>query len=129
MIDNITPLSQIATECKSMQEYLEISVSDEPAEIEQRGNDLSVYMARSGKLLADAKYHKDRAVKDSILKRLDVNISASALNKLIEADSHDENYYVNWLDRINRTATHQLEWIRSVLSKIKQEMAYQNFRG
>jgi len=128
MIDNIAPLSQIATECKSIQTYLEIAVSDEPAEIEQRGNDLSVYIARSGKLLADAKYHKDRAVKDSILKRLDVNLSASALNKLIEADSHDENYYVNWLDRINRTATHQLEWIRSVLSKIKQEMAYQNFR-
>lgn len=129
MIDNIAPLSQIAIECKSIQTYLEISVSDEPAEIEQRGNDLSVYMARSGKLLADAKYHKDLAVKDSILKRLDVNISASALNKLIDADCHDENYYVNWMERINRTATHQMDWIRSVLSKIKQEMAYQNFRS
>lgn len=127
MIDHLTPLEKLKQECLGIQSYLEITVSDEIAEIEERGNTLSVHLARSGKLLADAKYYQDKAVKDSIISRLGIDLSPTTLNKLIAADCETENYYVNWLDRINRACVHQMDWLRSVMSKAKQEMANQNW--
>jgi hypothetical protein len=127
MIDHITPIDRIKQECVEIQYYLEITVSDEIAEIEERGNTISVHMARSSKLLADAKYYQDDATQRSIEKHCDRDLSPSVFNKLILADCKEENYYVNWLERINRTATHQMEWLRSVMSKAKQEMANQNW--
>lgn len=127
MNDLITPKANIEIEAKNIQMYLEITVSDNIEEIQQRGNDLSVHMARSGKLLADAKYHQDEALTTSILSHLDTGLSPSGLNKLIGADCKEENYLVNWMDRINRTSVHQIDWIRSVLSKAKEEMKQSNF--
>ena len=44
-----------------MQEFLELDViPDDINVIEQRGYEIAAYMARSGKLLADAKYHQDK---------------------------------------------------------------------
>ena len=114
--------SQIETRCQEIQSYLEITISEEPAELVDRGNTLSVYMAQSGKMLADAKYHRDKAVKESVLNKMDTGLSPTTLNKLIDADCEEENYLVNWCDRINRTCVHQSDWCRSLLSKAKEEM-------
>lgn len=46
----------IRNEAQQIQEFLEITMSDNPQEVIERGNDLQVYMERTGKLLADAKY-------------------------------------------------------------------------
>ena len=50
----ITKIEDIKFELEAIQQFLEISISEDMSEVEQRGNELTVYMARSGKLLADA---------------------------------------------------------------------------
>ena len=41
----------------------------------------------------------------------------------IDSLCKNEQYLVDWCDRLNRTATHQLEWCRTIISKAKAEMA------
>ena len=40
--------------------------------------------------------------------------------------THRENLLVNTLERLNRAATHQMDWLRTVISKAKEEMRYSN---
>lgn len=54
---NITPIDKISNELAAIDSYLNITMSEEVQEAVLRGNDLAVYIARTGKLLADAKYH------------------------------------------------------------------------
>ena len=122
MLGNIYNIEQLEKEANEIQSFLDVSVSDEPAEVELRGHQLSVYLARSGKMLADAKYHKDRAVKRAILHHVNEDIAPSILKDLASSECDKENYLVNWVDRINRSCTHQMDWLRSVLSKHKEEM-------
>ena len=52
----ITPKEQIYKELTDIDSFLNITMSENAEEAVLRGNDLAVYVARSGKLLADAKY-------------------------------------------------------------------------
>lgn len=52
---NITPIKSIAEELAAIDSYLNITMSEDVQEAVLRGNDLAVYIARTGKLLADAK--------------------------------------------------------------------------
>ena len=118
----------IRNEAQQILEFLEITMSDNPQKVIERGNVLQVYMARTGKLLADAKYilndqkrHETMdIIRDFII---DQKLSAKVQNALIDGLCKEEQYLVDWCDRLNRTATHQLEWCRTVISKAKAEMA------
>lgn len=57
---NNCPLLPILKEIEDMQQFLEVTTSDDPRELVQRLTDINVYMARSGKLLADAKAYQDQ---------------------------------------------------------------------
>ena len=48
------PLLPIIQEIEKMQSFLETTASDNPKELIERLTDINVYLARSGKLLADA---------------------------------------------------------------------------
>ena len=54
---NITPIDKIAEELESIDSFLNITMSEDVQEAVMRGNDLAVYIARTGKLLVDAKHH------------------------------------------------------------------------
>lgn len=95
--------------------------------IEDRGHELTAYMANTGKMLSDARYHKDEALKNSILKQLNVKLPASTLNELVKAECKNENYLVNWIEQLDKECKYQLEWLRSCLSKAKEEMRISNF--
>jgi hypothetical protein len=92
----------------------------------ERGNDLNVFLARSGKMLADAKYHLDAKTQSVLIDELRkagtlAGIPATTINILIKSSCKQENYLVNWLERINRTCVHQLDWLRTCISKAKEE--------
>jgi len=127
MLDHITPLNDLLTEAKKINDFLEITCSETVEAVVERGNDLAVYISRTGKMLADAKYHKDQKLKTSIIETLRqtakiASIPATTINKLIDANCETENYCMNWIERLNRTATHQLDWLRTLVSKAKEEM-------
>jgi len=124
---NITPIDQIAKELESIDAFLNITMSEQVEEAVQRGNDLAVYIARTGKLLADAKYHLNNSMKSEVMDTLKETASragatSKAINAIIGSLCKKEQYLVDWCDRSNRTATHQLEWCRTLISKAKAEM-------
>jgi hypothetical protein len=125
MLLQINTLEQLNEEAKQIDGFLNITCSEDPEECVNRGLELMAYLARTGKMLADAKYHQNQAVKNSILKEVDINLPASVLMRLINSVCKDENYLVDWIERLNRTATHQMDFLRTVISKAKSER-YQN---
>jgi hypothetical protein len=123
----ITPPQQIADELMAMDSFLNIICSEDAAEATERGNDLAVHIARSGKLLADAKYWLNEKKKSEIFDMLTkvgkaAGATSTVINELTKSLCKEEQYLVDWADRNNRTATHQLEWCRTLISKAKAEM-------
>lgn len=128
MNQNITPIDKIEEELMSIDSFLNITMSEEVQEAVLRGNDLAVYIARTGKLLADAKYYlrkkKEFDVIETIRKTASrAGATSKAVNAIIDSLCKEEQYLVDWCERLNRTATHQLEWCRTLISKAKAEMA------
>lgn len=116
----------ILTELQNMQEYLEQQTPDMPNELIERIGRLNVIMARSGKLLADAKMLQDEAIAkvfDSNERLL--NVPATTATKYIASNTKEENYIVNMCDRINRACVHQADNIRTIVSFAKQDLALQ----
>ena len=125
---NITPIDKIADELSAIDSFLNVTMSEEVEEAVQRGNDLAVYIARSGKLLADAKYHYREKMSGEGIKMVEqlarqAKTPAKAINALIDSLCREEQYLIDWCERVNRSATHQLEWSRTLISKAKAEMA------
>lgn len=129
---NITSKDKIQTELEEIQNFLELTQSEDVNEAVYRGNELAVYMARSGKLLADAKIHREEKLNSEVMKEIKslISLSASTSNKFIDTLTREENHLVNWADRLNAACSRQLEWCRTIISKGKAEMqALQMYQG
>lgn len=122
----MTPKEQLKETAVKMQAYLEEKPGSEPNDLIDRLENLQVLIAKSGAYLADAKYHLDQRKNDSITQALKEAMagdwSITIIHKKIDALCKDENYLVNWFDRINRSGTHQLDAVRTILSYRKTEM-------
>ena len=123
----ITPPQAIADELMAIDKFLNLTMSEDAEEATARGNELAAHIARSGKLLADAKYHLNEKKKDEIFDMLSkVGKAAGAtntvINELTKSLCKQEQFLVDFADRVNRSATHQLEWCRTLISKAKAEM-------
>ena len=133
MNDIITPVDELIKEAGTMQFFIEVTVGDDPKEWTERGSVLCEYMARSGKCLADAKYHlaekKKHFIVGELSRLLDLfSYSATTQRELISNCCGDLERIVTWFDRINRTCTHQVDWIRTLISKEKEEMKMNHVR-
>lgn len=129
---NVTPKNQILAELNEIDGFLNITMSENPEEAVVRGNDLAAYVARTGKMLADAKYHLNEAKNNEVMETLreaakNAKATAKAVNALIDSLCREEQYLVDWCERANRTATHQLSWCVTVISKAKEEMKLGRF--
>lgn len=129
MIVQIASIEEIVKELKIIQSEIEIELSEDIQQAIDRGNYCSAQLARTGKLLADAKLIRDRKLSSEVVTNLKkvVALPASTANKYVDALCFDENYLVNWCERVNRSCTHQLDWCRTLISKAKAEM--QSFNG
>jgi len=133
---NIQTPEQLYPLAEAIHTFLKEKVhADDINVIVERGHELAAYMANTGKMLADAKYWKDKAMKESVFNQLKnakkefVNIPASVLNELIKADCSDANYLVNWITEIDKECKYQIEWLRSCLSKEKEQMKISMYHG
>lgn len=117
-------------EATKIQAYLDVMVSSDPAELVDRIATLMTYMARSGEMLAQAKRIL-RAKKTSEISKTIINIakeqclSASVQNALLDSICEEEAFLVDWIERINRTCTHQIDGLRSLLSYEKEQIKFQ----
>ncbi|KAA6334747.1 hypothetical protein EZS27_016953 [termite gut metagenome] len=124
---NIAPKDQIEAELKEIDGFLTLTLSEQAEEAVCRGNNLAVYIARSGKLLADSKYHFNEAMRSEAIQILkdaakEAKATSKTINSLIDSACRNERYLVDWCERTNRTATHQLSWCITLISKAKEEM-------
>lgn len=117
---------QLTKKAEDMQKYLELPLPNEPNELIDRLEKIDILMAQSGKMLADAKYHRDSIISSTIMdalkKSYEEKLSPSVLNKFVESSARDCNYLVNWIDRINATSTHIKDSIRTIISYRKKEL-------
>lgn len=119
-------IDDLLQEAQEIQDFLE-SVPDnneDPNELAIRLTYLNNYMARSGKMLADAKQMQDSAISAAYAEhsKAILKMPATIAMKFIASQTVTENYLVNWLDRINRTCTHQSDNIRTQISFAKEQM-------
>jgi len=111
---------------ESMQAYLETEVGPDPQHLIDRAELLTILIAKSGQCLADAKYMQDQIINAGLLQAigegLETKLSPSLINKFVSTNAKDVNLLVNWFDRINSAATHQLDGIRTIISYKKAEL-------
>lgn len=111
------------TEIKEMQEYLEIETSDDPNEICERLRTINVYMARSSRLLAEAKAHRRKAERDTFATMPDFgNMPANTLKKYLEVCAYEWYEIEDALENLYKTCVHALDSLRSLLSYTKEDM-------
>jgi aspartate/tyrosine/aromatic aminotransferase len=118
---------EIKEECVGMQAELEILIPDSADCAIERGKEIAVYHARTGYLLAIAKQlvraKKSSEIGETIMRIAKENyLSAKAQNALVDCIANDEMFLVDWLDRLNSMCVHQIDLIRSIISKEKAEM-------
>ena len=89
----ITPKEQICKELTDIDSFLNITMSENAEEAVLRGNDLAVYVARSGKLLADAKYWLNEAMNSETMKTLSwcVTVISKAKEEMKMAGMYNNN--------------------------------------
>lgn len=129
---NLTDPAAMHKELEGIQAFLEANyTSDNPAAVQQRFEDLAIYMARSGKLKADAEFHYNSLVESSIMDALkkgyEERLSASTINKFVESAARGYKFLVTWSDRVNRSCTHQLEAMRTTMSTLRSERFANNY--
>lgn len=111
---------------EKMQVYLETDLGPDPEHLIDRAELLTILIAKSGQALAEAKFIQDMIINEGLLSAinqgLETKLSPSLVNKFVSSNAKDVNFLVNWLDRINSAATHQLDGIRTIISYKKAEL-------
>lgn len=114
-------------EAQQIQDYLDITCSENPEEVLERIRAIMPYISRTAFMLAEAKKALRRK-KASEISNTIINIvkeqclSAKVQNTLIDSIAEDEAYLVDWLDRLNAAATHQVDALRSILSYERENL-------
>ena len=127
-------INELRERAKELQMFLETESSNNPEELTDRILKLMSYIAYSGEMLAEAKKLL-RSRKSSEISKTIIAIakeqclSASVQNALLDSICDDESFLVDFIERVNRTATHQLDACRSLLSYEKEQLKQVNYGG
>lgn len=123
----MSTLTELKERADEIQSFLQIEAGNNPDEIIERIAKLMVYVAFSGEMLAEAKKILRTKKTEQISKTIiaiakEQCLSASVQNALLDSICSEESYLVDYLERINKSATHQLDACRSLLSFQKEDL-------
>ena len=115
-------------ELKGIQAFLEEEPETDATILIERLTKLNSYMARTGFLLAEAKADQDNAIAAVFAEHSSaiIKMPSQVSQKFISALCEKENFNVTWIERINRTCSHQGDNIRTQVSFAKEEMRLVN---
>lgn len=119
---------QILENLALYQSQIDEKLVDEPTQIIEQLTMAESIMVNSGKMLADAKYWLNEAMHSETIKTLkelasqNKLITSTAVNQIIKSLCKDQQYLVDWCERLNRSSTHRADLARSIISKQKAEM-------
>jgi hypothetical protein len=120
-------MEELRIEAEFIQAYLDITVSNNHEEMAERLASLMSYLSRTAEMLAKAKRIL-RAKKTSEINNTIISIakaahlSASVQNALLDSICEDEAFLVDWIERLNKACTHQMDGLRSLISYDKEEL-------
>ena len=117
----------IIEEAQQIQGYLDTTCSENPEEVLERIRVISPYISRTAFMLAEAKKDLRSKKSDEIQSQICeiVNLqflSAKVQNALLDSIAKEEAYLVDWLERLNAAATHQVDALRSILSYEREQL-------
>jgi hypothetical protein len=119
-------LQELQATAQRMQDYLEEPASNDEEKIIKRMEMLQVLIAKSGNMLADAKFLQDTATQNACKAVLEdasmYGQSTTFINKYVNAAGKEFNHVVTWFDRINSAASKQHAGLITVLSFRKEQM-------
>jgi hypothetical protein len=125
---HILSKEQILENLALYQSQIDEKLVDEPTQIIEQLTVAESIMVNSGKMLADAKYWLNEAMHSETIKTLkelasqNKLITSTAVNQIIKSLCKDQQYLVDWCERLNRSSTHRADLARSIISKQKAEM-------
>ncbi len=127
-------VESLKQEAEEIQAFTDQGCEDDIYLVEQRGSRLQAYISRTGKMLADAKLLLNQAKRQEIVQALEkyyakMDAPKIAVNELIKATCAEEQYIVDWVERLNRTCVHESDWCRTLISKFKEEMRMNSYGG
>ena len=118
--------AELQEKANKMQQFLESEVGPDPNAILERIDHLHILIAQSGQCLAEAKYIQDQLINQGLSSAIEMELnkklSPSLITKFVSTQAKDINFIVNHLDRINASATHQLDGLRTIISYKKAEL-------
>lgn len=114
-------------EAQKIQDYLDIECSENPEEVLERIRAIMPYISRTAFMLAEAKKALRRKKASEISNTIisiakEQCLSAKVQNTLIDSIAEEEAYLVDWLERLNAAATHQVDALRSILSYEREQL-------
>lgn len=111
-------------EAERIQQFLETPVYEDINSLLGRLSEINVCLARTGKMLADARLILDRSISASYAEhtKLILKMPATVASKFISSQCPDQNYLVNWLERLNKSCVHQGDNLRTQVSYVKEEL-------
>ena len=114
-------------EIDEMSDYMKITCSNNPVEIQDRISTIMVYSIRSGEMLAEAKRElskrKSDEIQNTILQIARENcLSAKVQNALLDSIAEEECFVVDRLERLCASTSHQLDALRTLLSYEKEAL-------
>ena len=116
---------EIQDQLIEIQEFMERTYdADNIGAVIDRATRIEVYMTNTSKLLADAKWHYSDVFEQGFIKAMKETskFQASTTNLYLKSLVKNFTYLVDWADRLNAACTHQLDFARTLISKIKAEM-------
>lgn len=119
--DKIEALTKEAAVVQSFMEQPPTDVADVLAE---RLAQCNVYIASTGRMLAEAKALLDDAtvvVFESIGGKLE-KLGAQMAGKVMQAYCSEQSFLVNWIERENRALVHTADNLRTLISYAKENM-------
>ncbi len=117
----------IIEEAQQIQGYLDTTCSENPEEVLEKIRVIMPYISRTAFMLAEAKKDLRAKKSDEIQAQICeiVNLqflSAKVQNALLDSIAKEEAYLVDWLERLNAAATHQVDALRSILSYEREQL-------
>lgn len=126
--NQVKPQSKILDELVIYHDQIDTMLVDDPNVVVDELIIAENIMVNSGKLLADAKYwlneamHSDTINTMKMLTKEQPKITSTAINQIVKSLCKDQQYMVDFAERLNRSATHRADYCRSIMSKHKAEM-------
>lgn len=121
-MQHLTPFAKLFEEALNYQQQIELPIDER--QLEKDLTEAVHINARTGKMLADAQWYQDEAIKNNIVKDLTafINLPALTLNKFISAYCKEQNHLVNWVERLNKASDKKAKACITLISKAKAEM-------